>query len=115
MLINRHKLLHGAYSPPPLKRGDRAACAYRDCEVIITGSSAAPVAWPRCRRPGTHGGGSGLLVDDELLRAVKTESSIAIQYGWGVKSETVWRWGQAFRAPPWEPEGPARLREDPSM
>jgi hypothetical protein len=35
-------------------------------------------------------------VDDELARAVRCESALAIQYWWGVKSDTAWRWRKAF-------------------
>jgi hypothetical protein len=37
-----------------------------------------------------------LLIGDELVRAIRTESSLAIQYWWGVQPETVWRWRLAF-------------------
>jgi hypothetical protein len=56
---------------------------------------------PRRRRIG-HRGGSGLLVDDELVRAIRSESALAIGSWWGVNGETVWRWRKAFGV-----EGPA--------
>jgi hypothetical protein len=31
------RLLFGPYEAPPLRRGDRAPCRVRDCEVVITG------------------------------------------------------------------------------
>ena len=42
-----------------LRRG--LACLYRDCHVIITNWSDAPISWPRRQRRGQRGG-SGLLV-----------------------------------------------------
>src|SRR5262249_37800998 len=48
-----------------------------DADVTVTSWTAAPIPWPRCCRPGTHGGGSGLLVTEELARAVRTEPAIA--------------------------------------
>jgi hypothetical protein len=33
---DRHLLLHGPYRPPPLRKGDRATCSYREAEVVIT-------------------------------------------------------------------------------
>jgi hypothetical protein len=65
-------------------------CLLRDGTVVITSWSDGRISWPRCRRLGVRGG-SGLLVDDELVRAIRSESSLAIQYWWGVQAETVWR------------------------
>jgi hypothetical protein len=56
------QLLRGPYTAPAIRRGDRAVCLYRDAEVIVSGWSDGLIPWPRCRQPGTHGGGSGLLV-----------------------------------------------------
>jgi hypothetical protein len=93
---DRVKLLHGPYNAPPLKRGDRATCLARDCDVIVTGWSAGCIQWPRCRALGTHGGGSGLLVEEELARAVRCESALAIRHWWGVSVAVVWRWRKAM-------------------
>jgi hypothetical protein len=62
----RVKLLFGPYQAPPLKRGDRAHCLVRDCEVVITGWTDARIPWPQCRALDSPGPGSGLLVDEEL-------------------------------------------------
>jgi hypothetical protein len=51
------------------------------------------------------------LVDDELVRAIRSESSLAIQYWWGVQVETVWRWRKAFGVGRYN-EGSAKLRVD---
>jgi hypothetical protein len=103
------QLLHGPYTPPALKRGDLATCLYRDADVVITGWSDGRISWPRCRRPDTRGGGSGLLVDEELARAIRLESSLAIQHWWGVAESTVWRWRQVFGVERFN-EGSAQLR-----
>jgi hypothetical protein len=58
---------------PALRRGDRATCLYLDAEVIVTSWSDGRIPWPRCQRPGERGG-SGLLVDEELARAVRLEA-----------------------------------------
>ena len=63
---DRVKLLFGPYNPPPLRRGDRATCLFRDCEVAITSWTDAPIPWPRCRAAHHRRGGPGLLVDEEL-------------------------------------------------
>jgi hypothetical protein len=38
------------------------------------------------------GGGSGLLVEEELARAVRSEAAAALRYWWGVGSDAVWSW-----------------------
>jgi hypothetical protein len=91
-------LLHGPYTPQPLRRGDRAPCLVRDADVVVTGWSDARISWPRCRAVGRQGG-SGLLVDEELARAVRLESSLALQYWFGIGSETVSRWRRLLGAP----------------
>src|SRR5262249_2059058 len=62
------------------------------------------------RRPGTRGGGSGLLVEEELARAVRSESALAIHYWWGVVPSVVWRRRKALGVEPLN-EGSARLRK----
>jgi hypothetical protein len=103
------QLLHGPYTPPALKRGDRAVCLYRDADVIVTSWSDGRIPWPRRRRPDTRGGGSGLLVDEELARAIRQESSLAIQHWWGVTEHAVWRRRHVFGVERFN-EGSAQLR-----
>jgi hypothetical protein len=67
---SRFQLLHGPYTAPALRRGDETKGYFRGGTVVVTGWSDGPIPWPRCHRPGTHGGGSGLLVDAELARGV---------------------------------------------
>jgi hypothetical protein len=92
---SRYRLLHGPYTAPTLRRGDRATCLLRDADVIITAWSGGRVPWPRCKVPGRRGG-SGLLVEEELAWAVRCESARALCYWWGITAETVWRWRQAL-------------------
>jgi hypothetical protein len=37
-----------------------------------------------------------LLLDDELARAVRTESAAAVGYWWGVSEGVVWRWREVL-------------------
>jgi hypothetical protein len=106
--LDSHQLHHGPYNPPALRCGDRATCLYRDGDVVITGWSDGRISWPQCRRLGARGGGLGLLVDEELERAVRLESSLAVQYWWGVTESTVWMWRQALGVERYN-EGSARL------
>jgi hypothetical protein len=42
-------------------------------------------------------GGSGLLVEEELARAVCNESAVAIKYWWGASDTAVNHWRQVLR------------------
>jgi hypothetical protein len=103
-------LLGGPYRAPALRKGDRASCLYRDGDVVVTSWTAAPIPWPRCRRLGGKGGGSGLLVTEELARAVRTESVVALMYWFGVSHNTVCLWRKAFGVGQWETAGSKRLQ-----
>ena len=103
-------LIAGPYVPPPLKRGDRATCLFRDCEVVVTSWTDAPIPWPRCRSVGSTGG-SGLLVSEELARAVRTESALAIRHWFGASHTAVYNWRQALGVTQWGTEGSRRLHE----
>src|SRR5262245_52859075 len=84
-------LLFGPYKAPRVKRGNRAYCLYRNSPVVISSWTDARISWPRCQVLGQQGG-SGLLVDDELLRAIKSESVVAIKHWWGVGNKAIWNW-----------------------
>src|SRR5262245_63885425 len=102
---DRHALHSGPYRPPPLRRGDRAFCLARDADVIVTGWSNGPIPWPRRRALGTHGGGSGLLLDEELARAVRREAAAAVMHWWGVGIGTVAWWRRALGVGRADPPG----------
>jgi hypothetical protein len=106
---DRCRLLFGPYHPPALRHGDRVVCLFRDCDVVVTSWSNGRIAWPRCRVPDTPGGGSGLLVDAELVRAICHESAAALAYWWGVGKETVWRWRRALGVGRMDSQGSRRL------
>jgi hypothetical protein len=106
----RFQVLHGPYTAPALRRGDRATCHFRDADVIVTGWSDGRIPWPRCRLPGTHGGGSGLLVDEELARAVRSESKQAVMFWWGVSASAVFNWRRVLGVERFN-EGSKRLHD----
>lgn len=85
------KLLGAPYTPPRVRRGDRVTCLYRDGDAIVSGWTDARIIWPRCRAVG-GGAGSGLLMTEELRRAVLTESAAALKYWFGVGTKAVWNW-----------------------
>jgi hypothetical protein len=104
-------LLAGPYIPPLAKRGERMFCLYRDCDVIITTWTDARIPWPRCRRPESSAG-SGLLITEELVRAIKTESAVALKHCFGIGTKAVWNWRKAFGVAHWGNEGSKRLKQE---
>jgi hypothetical protein len=106
--MERPQLVAGPYRRPPLRRGDRTTCLYRQCEVAITGRSKGRISWPRCQALNGRGE-SGLLVDAELARAVRTESAVAIGFWWGVNASIVALWRRAFGVGRSNSEGSRRL------
>jgi hypothetical protein len=102
------RLLFGPYQPPALKPGDRAFCRVKGCEVIITSWTNASIPWPRCRTEDSYGG-SGILVEDELARALRHESAGAIKHWWGASANTVWWWRKALEIKRTDSEGSRRL------
>jgi hypothetical protein len=93
---DRVRLLHGPYRPPRLRKGDRASCLFRDCDVVVTGWTDARISWPRCRPVDVARTHPSLLVDEELARAVRQESAAAVRFWWGVSVGVVWRWRRAL-------------------
>jgi prepilin-type processing-associated H-X9-DG protein len=50
-------------------------------------------------------------VDAELVRAIRTESSLALQYWFGVNYATVCKWRKAFGITQWGTDGSRRLHQ----
>jgi hypothetical protein len=107
MTADRFRLL-GTYTPPRVRVGGRAFCLYRDADIVITSISDAPIPWPRCRAADSRGG-SGLLVTETLVRAIRTESAEALKYWFGVGTHAVWSWRKAFGVTQWGTSGSRAL------
>jgi hypothetical protein len=105
----RVRLLFGPYQAPPVKRGERALCLFRDALVVVTSWTDAPIPWPRCRALDSPGGGSGLLVDEELMRAVRHESAAALRWWWRASETAVYHWRKALGIGRADTEGSRRL------
>ena len=90
--------LRGTYTAPQVRRGDRVDCLVRDRTVVVVDWSDAPFPWPRGYTPSGWGGGggAGLVVTEELARALRQESAQAFGYWWGVGHSTVWKWRAAL-------------------
>ena len=107
--VDRSKLLFGPYRQLPRRRGDRGYCLLRECAVIIAGRTNARTPRPRCRAFDSTGGGSGVLLDERLARAVRHESAAALCYWWGVSEGVVWRWRKALGVGRTDSHGGRRL------
>jgi DNA-binding Xre family transcriptional regulator len=102
----RYKLLHGPYQPPAVGIGDRLQCELRG-DVVVKAWSDAIIPWPCVR----IGGRPGFILCGDLVRAVKCESSLAIQHWWGVSDVTVTQWRKALHVQKVN-EGTQRLYRD---
>lgn len=85
------ELLGAPYAAPECRAGDWLDDEI-DGRLQVGGWTDAPMPWPRRRKSGRP----SLILTAELARAVRTESSEAICYWWGVGPTKVWMWRQAL-------------------
>jgi hypothetical protein len=90
------RLQHGPYQIPALRGGDRATCVYHGRDVVVHNWTDAPISWPRCTCAAATRSRPTLPVDDELARAIRTESAIAIGFWWGGSGSGVHDWRTAL-------------------
>lgn len=91
--VERFRLLNGPYRPPRCKIGGWLECHLRG-RVKVVAISDGQIQWPMTRS--ARGGNRTLIVCGDLVKAVRLESTQAIQYWWGVKKDTVWTWRKAL-------------------
>jgi hypothetical protein len=75
---DRVRLLHGPYRGRRLRVGDRASCLFRDCDIVETGWTDAPISWPRGVLVGKRSGPSR-LVDEVLASAIQQDIGLKMQ------------------------------------
>ena len=100
----RYRLLNGPYVPPICRVGDKLPCEHKGREVVVGGMTDAPIQWPYARATGTP----GPILCGDLIRAVRSESAIAVAWHWAVSPGTVRRWRRALGVPELN-EGSRRL------
>lgn len=86
-----NELIAGPYVAPSVNPGD-VLFDEIDGDIEVGGYSGGRIAWPRRRKAGKH----SLILHGDLVRAVRTESSEAVQYWFGVGASTVWKWRAAL-------------------
>src|SRR5262245_57064510 len=92
--IDRHKLHFGPYSTPQFCYGTTVKCMING-DVIISGMSDGPLAWPMSTRQGGH----CLILYEDLARAVEREAACAVAHWFGVSTWTVRKWRRALEVP----------------
>jgi hypothetical protein len=88
-----HFHLFGTYRTPRVRIGTVLWCEYRDCDVVVTRYTDAPLPWPVGQRKGTSD--RGPVVFGGLADAVRRESNQAVAHWWGEGPGVVSRWRKA--------------------
>lgn len=99
------KLLHGPYSRPPCRVGEKLHCKIRGRKVVIGGMTKTPIPWPYTLEP--TGRPSPILCGD-LVRALRREAFAAIGHHWGASTSLVHRWRRLLGVT--HTEGDARVK-----
>jgi hypothetical protein len=107
---DRVKLRYGPYKTPRFKYGDVVFCE-RAGEVTLCGLSKGRIPWPMCRR----GKVWAIALYGALVKAVRRESGVAVQYWWGVGQYTVWKWRKALEVGRYTRGTRALIREQNSQ
>jgi NUMOD3 motif len=105
---DRYPLI-GTYASPRFRYGKFVTCEMRG-EVQLVGLTDAPIPWPIGKR-GRH---KAIVLYGDLVRAVRRESSLAIQHWFGVGPVTVWQWRRALGVDR-KTEGTSRLQSENSQ
>lgn len=87
-------LIAGPYRPPHCRVGGWLDDALLG-RIEVGGWSTAPISWPLRKYRGLP----SLLLTDELVRALRTESAMTIAAWWGVHHDAVRRWRRALNLP----------------
>lgn len=103
----RTDLIAGPYVPPAARAGDWLDDEI-DGSVEVGGWSAGPIPWPTRKKAGR----ASLILCGDLLQAVRSESSIAVQHWFGVGPVTVYKWRKALGVGRMDSPGTVKLYQD---
>lgn len=101
----RFFLLGGPYLAPDVRPGDWLEDAERGSVQVGGYTRTARIPWPRLKKTGK----ASLILCGDLIRAVRTESALAIRYWWGVSGVVVARWRKVLGVGQTGSEGSLRL------
>jgi hypothetical protein len=90
-----HSSLPGPVTTPAAHTGSGSS-TFRSVEVVIYDWTIGPISWPLRYHAETRAFGKGILVEDELARAIRHESATVLAHWWGVCGATVRKWRRAF-------------------
>ena len=85
-------LVGGPYRAPDVQVGDILRCEYRGVERMVSSMTQGAIPWPSFRYPKNI----SPVVCGDLARAVRLESSKAVQEWWGVPGRLVSAWRRAL-------------------
>lgn len=102
---DRFRLVGGPYIAPDVRPGDWLFDAERGSVEVGGYTTTAPIPWPRLKKTGK----ASLILCGDLIRAVQTESALAIMHWWGVSTQVVWRWRKILGVSQTGSEGTRRL------
>jgi hypothetical protein len=76
----------GPYVSPPCRKGDWITDEIHGL-VQVNGWTDGPLGWPTRKRPG--GGPRAIATTADLVRAIRSESAVAVAYWFGVSTKKV--------------------------
>lgn len=108
MPLDPTALLAGPYTPPVPTRGQLYDALRHRWKSVTAWQQTTFGPWPSMGREQARP-----IVDEELLRAVETESATAVAHHWRVNVSTVIRWrGMAMADPRNDSPGTTRLHRE---
>lgn len=90
------ELLFGPYRPPSCREGGFVMDELYGL-VQVNGFTTARLSWPTRKRP--SGGPRTLALTEDLVRAIRQESALAVAYWWGISTKTVRLFRRALDVP----------------